>query len=250
LQHEVSVQKIALSSLQAEHDKLLAAYLRSQTRASALEKKHNVSDAEIISLTEEKLRLQAQVIELEKDVEDLTKSRDECRTSAVQEATQYIEMLKKASQLESMAAEERKDWNSLKGRLEKRIAALESGSGQKSPTESGPSSTDVSKSAPLPPNAEQSSAKARQSLGNEESTHTISQSDVQRETIQLLKSEVRRLHSRCAELETALYSVKSESRTMESGIEAIGAARRTMFERASTVLGGGLESPERRAPPT
>ncbi|RQM08216.1 hypothetical protein DH86_00000668 [Scytalidium sp. 3C] len=47
LQHEISVQKMALSSLQAEHDKLLAAFLRSQTRASALEKKHAALRAEI-----------------------------------------------------------------------------------------------------------------------------------------------------------------------------------------------------------
>jgi hypothetical protein len=73
LQHEISVQKIAFSSLQGEHDKLLAAYSRSQTRASALEKKHNVSDAEIISLTEEKLRLQAQVVDLGGDVKGLSR---------------------------------------------------------------------------------------------------------------------------------------------------------------------------------
>jgi chromosome segregation ATPase len=110
LQHEVSVQKIALSSLQNEHDKLLSAFSRAQTRINALERKHDVSDTEIITLTEEKLRLQAQVTELERDIEELARSRDEFRQAAVQEGSQYVEIVKKASLLEAIAGEERKVW--------------------------------------------------------------------------------------------------------------------------------------------
>ena len=63
LQHEVSVQISRPSKASMTNCSL--PFSRSRTRASVLEKKHAVSDSEIISLTEEKLRLQAQVIELE-----------------------------------------------------------------------------------------------------------------------------------------------------------------------------------------
>lgn len=120
LQHEISVQKIALVSLQGEHDKLLAAFSRSQTRASVLEKQHAVSDVEIINLTEQKITLQTQVMQLERDVEELSRARDEYRQAAVQEGAQYVEIVKKASQLEEIAGEERKSWNKIKGDLERK----------------------------------------------------------------------------------------------------------------------------------
>ncbi|KAG9248109.1 hypothetical protein BJ878DRAFT_538702 [Calycina marina] len=124
LQHEVSVQKIARSSLQEEHDKLLAALSRSQLRASALEKKHVVSDNEIVALGEEKMRLQQQITDLEQTVEDLTRSKDEYRQSAVKEGAQYIEIVKKATRLEEITLEENKTWIRLKGEMEKRIDKL------------------------------------------------------------------------------------------------------------------------------
>ncbi|KAF4633796.1 hypothetical protein G7Y89_g4317 [Cudoniella acicularis] len=114
LQHEVSVQKIALSSLQGEHDKLLAEYSRSQIREYALEQNKLASEAEIMSLSEDKVRLQQQVAELEKDVENLSRSRDEYRQAGVQECAQYAEIVRKASQLEEMATQQRKKWSSLR----------------------------------------------------------------------------------------------------------------------------------------
>ena len=106
--HESSIQ--ALNLLQKEHDELLAAFARFQTRANALEKKHTVSDSEIVNLTEEKLRLQAQVIEMERELENLARSRDEYRQAAVHGGAQYVEIVKMASRLERMSAEERKHW--------------------------------------------------------------------------------------------------------------------------------------------
>jgi hypothetical protein len=108
LQHELSVYEVTLSCFRSENDKLLAAFSRSQTLSEALKRKLDVSDTEIISLTEEKLRLQAQVIELERDVEELSRSRDEFRQAAVHEGSQYVEIVKKAAKLEEIAAEERK----------------------------------------------------------------------------------------------------------------------------------------------
>merc|ERR1712098_792814 len=95
------------------------------------------SDTEIISLTEEKLRLQSQVVELERDGEELARSRDEFRQAAVQEGAQYVEIVRRASRLEEVAGEERKGWNKLKFEMEQKIEALSGGSSRMDLTPSG-----------------------------------------------------------------------------------------------------------------
>ena len=248
LQHEVSVQKIALSSLQSEHDKLLAAFSRSQTRASALEKKHSVSDNEIINLAEEKVRLQSQVADLEKDIEDLTRSRDDARQSAVKEGVQYVEIVKKASQLEEMAAEERKAWGILKAEMEQRIVLL----GQGNMTEARPAGSpsllsapgmgvidemEVSSSSPSaidrrPPDVklEPASPNAPRSVGPQSAFG-------QEDTTSDLKEEIRRLKSRCAEVEDTLRAVREESRSVEGIVRALGEVGKSILEKADRSLG-------------
>lgn len=243
LQHEVSVQKIALSSLQGEHDKLLAAFSRSQTRASALEKKHAVSDSEIISLSEEKMRLQTQVIELERDVEELSRTRDECREAAVQEGKQYVEIVKKASQLEELAAEERKSWTKMKAEMEQTINALRAGA----------STSDVAlHNATLPTltqiiddvDTPASSVEAQTELKIEAMVDvgpTSYPQEFLQESNDELKEEIRRLRSRCAEVESALRAVRDDSRKMEGIIEALGLAGKSILERADRALGSAAE---------
>lgn len=231
LQHEVSIQKIALASLQGEHDKLLAAFSRSQTRASALEKKHAVSDSEIISLTEEKLRLQTQVIELERDVDELSRSRDEFRQAAVQEGSQYVEIVKKASRLEEIAAEERKSWNTLKEDMERRIETLSSGKSGKDnirgttyasafnpsrrvvddiDTDTPASSIDFSAEFKIEP--------MNEALSGAPTSHPVTESQ---ESTESLQKEIRQLRQRCAEVEDTLRTIRDDSRSIEGLVKAL-----------------------------
>ena len=108
LQHEVSVKAYALQTLQQEHDKLLAALLRSQTRSRALEEKQVVADNEVNVLSEDRNRLMDRIAELEKEVSEVSEARDEYRNAGVKEGKQYVEIVRMASRLELMAAEERK----------------------------------------------------------------------------------------------------------------------------------------------
>lgn len=253
LQHEVSVQKIALSSLQGEHDKLLAAYSRSQTRASALEKKHNVSDAEIISLTEEKLRLQAQVLELEKDVEDLSKSRDECRQAAVQEGAQYVKIVRKASQLEEMAAEDRKNWNIMKAKMEGKIQSLIVGKGD------GQAGPEISALDLTPPSYKQNidkqvtKAQASKDAGSEplddaearaidDVRHAESVAKAASRQVRLLEKEIQRLQKQCTDMEATLRAVREDSRSMANHLEALGLASKSISDRAKESLESGSKS--------
>ena len=232
LQHEVSVQKIALSSLQGEHDKLLAAFSRSQARASALEKRHAVSDTEIIGLSEEKLRLQAQVIELERDTEELSRSRDEYRQAAVQESAQYVEIVKKASRLEEMAAEERKEWNKLKAELEARIEALAveknllvtSSPGQgKGALEENPSSIDQAQGVPNDESA----------IEPKPPTHP---KDLDVEHDRALLEEVQHLRRRCTEMEHTLRVIRKKGEKMERMVEALGLTGKLVLEEVDRLL--------------
>lgn len=237
LQHEVSLQKMALSSLQGEHDKLLAAFSRSQTRASTLEKKHAVSDNEIINLTEEKLRLQAQVLDLERDVEELTRSRDEFRQAAVQEGAQYIEIVNKASQLEELRADEQRTWNRLKVEMERKIAALSTESNVDTSardlvdiTNEGQDTDEMDMgTAELP-------ADARGTLKIERTEQLPLDGEACRasklplETVESLKREIRFLRERCSQAEKALQDIRDDSRSMEE-------LARTIQSRADTAAG-------------
>jgi hypothetical protein len=235
LQHEVSVQKIALSSLQGEHDKLLAAFSRSQTRASALEKKHAVSDSEIISLTEEKLRLQSQVLELERDIEELTRSRDGFRQAAVQESAQYVEIVKKASQLEIMAGEERKNWNKQKAEMELRIKAM---SKETDTVMAGTHSSTVDSSTHIHDvNTPASSTNANETMKVEPTNDLVPIPIVfQQDQNDDLREEIRQLRRRCAEAEDALRTIRDDSNNMEGVLQALGLARKSISERADRAL--------------
>lgn len=272
LQHEVSIQKIAISSLQGEHDKLLAAFSRSQMRAAALEKKHTVADTEIITLSEEKLRLQTQVIDLERDVDELTRSREGYREAAVHEGAQYVEIVKKASQLEEMAAEERKSWNRLKLEMEQRINTLTAGygstadtpkitiTGHISPSQSIedvaipvssvealtplPSSQQVeaqpgvSTSSNLNPHLQPSALSAAVSDPPTliaASSHPI-QSASQEESIKELQGEVMMLRARLLEVEKTLRAVRDDSRNVEGMVKALELAGKSILERADRTL--------------
>ncbi|KAF7948726.1 hypothetical protein EAE96_007919 [Botrytis aclada] len=233
LQHEVSIQKIALSSLQSEHDKLLAAFSRSQSRASALEKKHEVSDIEIFSLTEEKTRLHAQVLELEGDVEDLAKSRDTYRQAAVQEGAQYVEIVKMASQLEEKTGEERKNWNKLRLEMEQRIEQLSVGM---------KINTDEFSAKSLVPECTQENAPSSSEYNDEGSTGMASiepnndgRLPAKDDQANLLKAEIERLQKRCEEVEAALKAVRQESRSMESIMEALSMAGKGILQKIESV---------------
>jgi hypothetical protein len=245
LQHEVSVQKIALSTLQNEHDKLLAAYLRSQTRASTLEKKQNVSDAELISLSEERSRLQEQILELEKSIEELTKSREECRQAAVQEAKQYVEIVKKASQLEMIAAKEREIWNATKLELEQKIESLrvasEHNDGRVSTGINTPNTSVSHDAERLLPAFEHFTTLKIETIGAPTSEPAVDSSAKQPEVAyeaRVLQDEVKRLRRRCDEMEAVLHA---DNRSMEKLMETLGLARKTMIERTNKALELNIE---------
>ncbi|KAI9681440.1 MAG: hypothetical protein M1817_002724 [Caeruleum heppii] len=132
LQHQVSTKTLALQTLQQEHDSLLSAFSRAQSRCATLDKKSSVSDSEINNLTDERLKLQHQVLTLEAQVEELVQSRDEARKQSVANGGQYMQIMSMASRLEAQGTADKKlwkaekeEWEKEKAGLAKRIAQLE-----------------------------------------------------------------------------------------------------------------------------
>jgi chromosome segregation ATPase len=73
-----------------------------------LEENQVFAENEISSLADERVRLTDRIAELETEVSEVSKARDEYRNAGVREGKQYVEIVRMASQLELKAAEERR----------------------------------------------------------------------------------------------------------------------------------------------
>jgi chromosome segregation ATPase len=194
LQHQISTKTLALQTLQREHDQLLGAFSRSQIRCSTLDKKSQVSDHEINSLTEEKIRLQAQVEAFETQVEDLIKAKDDVHRQTTADATQWRQIMAMSSRLQAQGAEEtkryktdRESWERDRDGLQRRITELESGK---------LTLVDTSRSA--------------------DSAVSISSGDVLTSTsLETLRTEIVRLRSKCADMEVALQDLRRVTEQMD-----------------------------------
>ena len=130
LQHQVSVKTLGLQTLQREYDSLLQKLERQRTKCATLEKKFEVSDVEINSLTDEKENLERQVETLERQVEDAQNVRDEARKTGADQSAQYMKMIEMAGRLQAKATDDRKKWEQEKVSLIGRIEELESSQSQ------------------------------------------------------------------------------------------------------------------------
>ncbi|KAI1613455.1 hypothetical protein EDD36DRAFT_488506 [Exophiala viscosa] len=207
LQHQISTKTLALQTLQREHDQLLAAFSRSQIRCTALDKKSQVSDHEINSLTEDKIRLQQQVETLEAQVQDLMRSRDELTQKSTVDGAQWRQIMAMSSQLQMQGAEEARrfkakqdEWEQERTALRKRIEELESGE----------VAIAAAKTTPGPTSPVASDA--------------ILTSD----SVEVLRQEIIKLRRRCFELEAKLQGLAGEAAQIDSAINAMESVRRTL----------------------
>ena len=204
LQHQISTKMLALQTLQREHDQLLAAFSRSQIRCSTLDKKSQVSDHEINTLTEEKIRLQGQVETLESQVEDMVKARDVAHQQSVASGAQWRQIMAMSSQLQSHGAEETKRFKADRGawerdreKLQRRIQELEDGK---------PSHVDSSRSS--------------------ESVGWSTGDDILASTsLEVLRTEIVRLRRSCHDMEASLQDLRNETGHMDQIITQFSGIR-------------------------
>lgn len=207
LQHQISTKTLALQTLQQEHDQLLAAFSRSQIRCNALDKKSQVSDHEINSLTEEKVRLQQQVEALEAQVEELNHSREALQKQSTADGAQWRQIMAMSSQLQMKSAEETKNhkaaqdgWDREREELQSRIRDLETKVAETSP----------SRIAGSPHPTQESS----------DDGDVLDCTSVER-----LKGEIRRLRRHCSGLEATMRDVTGETEQLDQAMKAMANVR-------------------------
>jgi len=183
-----------------------------------------VSDVEINTLTDEKEKLQAQVIALEAQVAELTQGRDEARRQLVANGAQYMKIVEMASQLQAQGADDRKKWDREKEELASRIRVLEASVSQTS--------------LPALPREAVEAQSTEESEGMEEiqigQTTTPASSSVSDRAVESLRVEVINLKSRNEALENTLRTLRDESRFMQEaaqGVAGVGERIRTAIDK-------------------
>ncbi|KAF2022109.1 hypothetical protein BU24DRAFT_457998 [Aaosphaeria arxii CBS 175.79] len=220
LQHQISVKTLAFQTLQREYDSLLQKLERQRTKCTTLEKKFEVSDVEINSLSDEKERLQSQVITLEAQVEELQESRDEARRSLMANGTQYMRIMEMANRLQVQNTEDRKRWDAERTELEQRIKVLEEAmvTGDNAPTDTATGTTPSHPSSPANTNSASCSS------------HSA--------TINVLRAEIVRLRARTQSLEIALQTMKDESISIQAAARQLVASSGKIEEASHSILDG------------
>lgn len=217
LQHQISTKSLALTTLQQEHDQRLAAYSRMQIRCQTLDKKSQVSDHEINTLTEEKIRLQSQVEAFEVQVEELVKARDEAQKQTTANGAQYMRIMAMSSKLQFQGGEEakrykgdRETWERDREGLERRIDELEVR--QSSLTVSGDAKADTK--TPVKPEDVLASA-----------------------SVDALRDEVVRLRQRLLSMERMFEDLRQESENIDHVIMECTGIRDRLNASAKTISG-------------
>jgi chromosome segregation ATPase len=252
LQHQVGTKSLALQTLQAEHNHLLSAYSRSQTRCGTLEKKFQVSDTEINNLTEERNRLQLQCDAFEKQVEDLLEQRDTANKLSIANGGQYTSILQQASRLEMQSLSDRKkwrlekeEWERQKEEMEQRIKQLES---EKAEGFAGSRK----------PHAEDSSELFHKSRSPSAGGLPEHRTDILKLTVvpgdiilsanpDDLRHEIIRLRHKANDLDRTLQELKTEGQRIDQMINGIGTISKRIFAKVdaattSTTSPGGAST--------
>ena len=230
LQHQVSVKTLAIQTLQREYDSLLQKLERQRIKSQTLEKKFEVSDAEINSLTDEKERLASQVQALEIQVEELQQARDQARNMGADSAAQYMKIVEMAGRLQGKGVDDKRNWEKERGLLLRRISELESEAPHlPGPIDMGHSSGRESSQL------SHSSTTAYSSLGAGPSANpTFSGPEDERAA---LKREVHAVNRRIFALEQALKTTQEESKAVREAALTLAATSQRIESAAVTALG-------------
>ena len=226
LQHQLSTKSLAHQILQGEHDKLLAAFSRSQTRCATLDRKSHVSDVEINNLVEERIRLQARVDSMESQIDELQQSRDEAHKQSVASGSQYMKIMGMSSKLQAQAASDLKKWKTdrdawetEKETLLHRVAVLEN-SRELQPRDSQEAASTTSIEG------EPSAVPSSSLLSSGGLDDILSSNSIER-----LHREIVRLQKRCREFEGSATAWRRDTIDLRGVLLGLNAVGDRMYQR-------------------
>ena len=234
LQRQISIKTLAYQTLQREYDSLIQKLERQRTKCATLEKKFEVSDTEINSLTDEKDRLQIQVSALETQVEELQREREDERREHAAIRMQYMKIVEMASRLEERGAAEERKWTSEKQELEDKIRTLEElGISVRETDEVSNenrtmiavgkhvSATGISGAPAVSGDARTGSAGRRRTTTPNSGLEERPPTTVVTQPVGLLRAEIVRLSERVRNLESALTAVGASAEALIERVRAV-----------------------------
>ncbi|KZF25102.1 hypothetical protein L228DRAFT_265580 [Xylona heveae TC161] len=256
LQHQVSTKTLALQTLQQEHDNVLGALSRSRTRCAALEKKCQASESEFNSLAEERLKLQGQIENLDSQIEELMKSRDEARKQSVANGGQYMKIMAMAGKLEAQGSADRQrwklkeeEWEKERCKLKEAIRKLQAQLSSENHGRDQEPSAHIDAAGPVsspgtsdtfPTESHESDTKTPVTSVTVTSPDAAIAGDAPEistmSTSEELHAEICRLRSVCRGMEAALRDIQAETRSVEATAQAFGSLSKTIIERVESAV--------------
>lgn len=241
LQHQISTKTLALQTLQQEHNRLLSAYSRSQTRGAALERRSHVSDEEMNNLINEAVDAQVQLEVAEAQITGLKERLQAAQTEADNLRSQYIKIVEGASNLQQLDLDMLKKKQATQAELEERIAQLEFENtdiwtvamARHHPSAAGDEDgVTASNATPIPTDyhiySSESIKSPIQSLAVSEPSNAdetdaaIGENDVLHSTsTNILRCEIIRLRQACLEKDAVLQEVARMGRQVETKAESV-----------------------------
>ncbi|KAI9886734.1 MAG: suppressor of los1-1 [Watsoniomyces obsoletus] len=238
LQHQVSKKTLALQTLGKEHERLLSAYSRSQTRCAVLERKSCVADSELDNVMEEAMDLRFRLEMAETQVTKLEMQLNAAQSEKSEMRDQYGKIVAGASELQATYVErwmkERAAMIATQEKLQGRIVELECQIGEASKIITfdggiaaavGEDDMTTSNAPPFISNHDiddesisspSSSILETASSNIDETGETLENDDVLHSTsFQDLRSEILRLRKACRDKDLVLQEVASMSRQVE-----------------------------------
>lgn len=212
LQNRIDTRTLAYETLQREHQNLLSAFTRSQTRIAALDKESSTTNSEIRNMHDERAKLEAHIESLEAQVRDIQQSRDDAHAQSIAKGAQYMHIMAMSTKLEAQGASDSQKWKveGEKWELEKKafmqqITALE--------TEKSALLCKLDKIVPLEISCTCS--------------HTLSASEAVDDgkisaSHRILQHEVEELRMNCQKMQSALQMLHQESSHFDDAFERLG----------------------------
>lgn len=215
LQQQIDTRTLAFETLQREHQNLLSAFSRSQSRIATLDQKFIASEAEINDLNDGRVRLQAQIETLEAQVQEVQQIREEAHTQSITEGAQYMQIMAMSSRLQAQGASDTQKWKAEREQwdLEKKAFTMQI------------EQLEDERQALL--RSLRASEPSGSPLTHVQSTGTLEGTDTQASR-GMLRENIRELRIKCNSLEAALQAIRHESSSFGQAFARLGSIGRRL----------------------
>ena len=218
LQQQIDTRTLAFETLQREHQNLLSAFSRSQSRVATLDKKFIASEAEINELNDGRARLQAQIEALEAQVQEIQQIREDAHMKSITEGAQYMQIMAMSSKLQAQGASDSQKWKAEREQweLDKKAFTMQI------------EHLECEKQALL--RTLRASERSDSSLSHDQltaATGTLDGTDTQASR-GMLREEIRELRIKCNNLEAALQAIRFESSNFGQAFARLGSIGRRL----------------------